>query len=164
MWLRHAIYRWLLPAAFLLPLWLLIGWGVFQAGGWAFLWVLFIAIPSVLIGQVVFTLLVRARPSARYSQAVSWWDVAGFGVWHALTIALGFYPPWFGLILAAAVAVAVAMVWLLLWQLWAEAKGPGSVHRADWIVINETSAEDRMPHEPGVVVIEEAPHRPGAAG
>ena len=26
MWLRQAFFRWLIPAAFLLPLWLLIGW------------------------------------------------------------------------------------------------------------------------------------------
>ena len=43
MWLRRAFFRWFLPAAFLLPLWLLVGWGVFQ-GGRAILWVLFIAI------------------------------------------------------------------------------------------------------------------------
>ena len=30
MWLRQAFFRWLIPAAFLLPLWLLVGWGVFQ--------------------------------------------------------------------------------------------------------------------------------------
>ena len=29
MWLRQAFFRWLIPAAFLLPLWLLIGWIVF---------------------------------------------------------------------------------------------------------------------------------------
>src|SRR5690349_9998248 len=49
MWLRRAFYGWLFPAAFLLPLWLLIGWAVFNAGGWAFLWVLFLAIPAVFI-------------------------------------------------------------------------------------------------------------------
>ena len=47
MWLRRAFFGWLIPAAFVLPLWLLIGWAVFNAGGWAFLWVLFLAIPGV---------------------------------------------------------------------------------------------------------------------
>lgn len=124
MWLRRAFYSWLFPASVVLPLWLLIGWGIFNAGGWAFLWVLFIAIPSVFVGQIVLTLLVRSRTSAREARMVSWWDVLGFGVWHALTIAVGFYPQaWFPLLLTGAIAAAVAMFWLMLWQLWSEARG-----------------------------------------
>lgn len=126
MWLRRAFYRWMFPAAVVLPLWLLIGWGIFNAGGWAFLWVLFIAIPSVFIGQIVLTLLVRARPSARETRTASWWDVLGFGVWHALTIAVGCYPQtWFPLLLTGAIIVAIALFWLMLWQLWGEARTSG---------------------------------------
>ena len=76
MWLRRAYYGWMIPAAFVLPLWLFVGWIAFNAGAWALLWVLLMAIPSVLIGQLVLTLLVRARPTARSERAVSWWDVA----------------------------------------------------------------------------------------
>lgn len=113
-----------MPAAFVLPLWLLVGWGIFNAGGWAFLWVLFIAIPSVFVGQLMLTLLVRARASVRETRMVSWWDVLGFTVWHALTIAVGFYPQaWFPLLLIGAIAVAIAMFWLTLTQLWNEARG-----------------------------------------
>jgi hypothetical protein len=115
-----------MPAAFVLPLWLLIGWGIFNAGGWAFLWVLFIAIPSVFVGQLVLTLLVRARASVRETRMVSWWDVLGFSAWHALTIAVGCYPQaWFPLLLTGAIAVAIAMFWLTLRQLWNEARGAG---------------------------------------
>ena len=124
MWLRRVFYRWLFPAAVVLPLWLLIGWGIFNAGGWAFLWVLFIAIPSVFLGQLVLTLLVRARPSARETGMVSWWDVAGFTLWHGLTIAVGCYPQaWFPLLLTGAIVTALVMFWLMLRQLWNEAKG-----------------------------------------
>lgn len=124
MWLRSAFYRWLMPAAFLLPLWLLVGWGIFNAGGWAFLWVLFIAIPSVFAGQLALTLLVRARPSVRETRMVSWWDVAGFTVWHALTIAVGCYvQTWFPLLLTGAIVIAIALFWLMLKQLWGEARG-----------------------------------------
>lgn len=116
-----------MPAAIVLPLWLLVGWGIFQAGGWAFLWVLFIAIPSVFVGQLLLTLMVRARPSVRETQAVSWWDVGGFTLWHGLTIAVGCYPQaWFGLLLTGAIATAIAMFWLQLRQLWSEAKGGDS--------------------------------------
>ncbi|MEV4774669.1 MFS transporter permease [Microbacterium sp. LTA6] len=126
MWLRQAFFRWLLPAAFLLPLWLLIGWGVTGAGGWAFL-LLLISMPAVFIGQLLLTLLVRSRPSVRVERAVSWWDVAGFTLWHGLTIAIGFFPQaWFGLLLTGAIVVGIALFWLMLWQLWSEAKGSGA--------------------------------------
>jgi len=120
------------PAAVVLPLWLLVGWGIFQAGGWAFLWVLFIAVPSVLIGQIVLTLLVRARPSVRAERAVSWWDVAGFGLWHVLIIAVGrFSETWFGWALGAAIVVALALFWSSLAQLWQEARGAGRAVMAE---------------------------------
>ena len=131
MWLRRAIFRWLLPAAFLLPLWLFVGWGVFNAGGWAFLWVLFIAVPSVLVGQLVLTMLTRSRPSVRAERAVSWWDVAGYGLWHALTISLGFYDErWWAPVMVLTVLVGVGMIWLQGWQLWREARTPAIILRA----------------------------------
>ncbi len=133
MWLRRTFYAWLLPAAFVLPLWLLLGWGIFNAGGWAFLWVLFIAIPSVLLGQLLFALLVRARPVARLDRAASWWDVAALGSWQALTVALGFYPEgWFGILLTLAILLGVGMIPLLLWQLWSEARGSLDALATGW--------------------------------
>src|SRR3546814_16152737 len=86
---RRAFFWWLFPAAVVLPAWLLAGWIAFDAGGWALLWVLFLAIPSVFFGQIVLALLVRARTSVRASRAVSGWDVLGFGVWPVLVIAPG---------------------------------------------------------------------------
>lgn len=128
MWLRRAFFGWLIPAAFLLPLWLLVGWGVFNAGGWAFLWVLLLAIPSVFIGELILTLLVRARGTVRAQRAVSWWDVCGFTLWHCLTIALGFYnPAWWAAVFILTIFVFVGLFWLVLWQLWREAKPTGLV-------------------------------------
>jgi hypothetical protein len=124
--LREAYFRWLLPAAFLLPLWLVIGGIVFHAG-WGMLWVLFIAVPSVFLGQLLLTLLTRSRASVRIDRAVSWWDVAGFTLWHALTIAVGcFIDGAFGWLLAGAVVVGIGLIWLQLWQLWNEARGSGA--------------------------------------
>lgn len=115
------MYRWLFPAAFVLPLWLLVGWSIFEVSGWAFIWVIFIAIPSVLIAQIILSLLVRARPSIAESRALSWIDVAGFGTWHALTILVGFYvEAWFGIALAAAIVAAVGVFWLSLRQMRSE--------------------------------------------
>lgn len=157
MWLRQAIFRWLLPAAFLLPLWLFIGWAVFQ-GGWAILWVLFIAVPSVLLGQLVLTLLTRSRASVRASRAVSWWDVAGFVLWHGLTIAVGcFIDGAFGWLLTGAVVVGLALFWLQLWQLWNEAKGSGSRLREtiSWSTIPRGDEPEPRAKDPDVIVVRE---------
>ncbi|MEW1961914.1 MFS transporter permease [Microbacterium sp. NPDC077644] len=160
MWLRRAFYRWMFPAVVVLPLWLLVGWGIFNAGGWAFLWVLFIAIPSVFVGQLALTLLQRARPSARETGAASWWDVLGFGVWHALTIAIGCYPQtWFPLLLTAAIVVGLGLFWLVLRQLWSEAGTAGVGIRFPSSVTPDAQpdAPRRAPADGDVFVIQEKP-------
>lgn len=160
MWLRRAFFRWLFPAAFLLPLWLLVGWGVFQ-GGWAILWVLLLGAPSVFVGQLVLTLLTRSRPSVRTARAVSWWDVAGFGLWHALTIAVGcFIPGAFGWLLAAAIVVGIGLVWLQLWQLWNEA-GSGTRLREtiSWRAEPAAAGEPAETRVHEVIVVRESESR-----
>lgn len=161
MWVRRAFFWWLLPAALLLPLWLFVGWGVFSAGAWAFLWVLFIAIPSVFVGQLVMTLLTRSRPSVRAQRAVSWWDVLGYGVWHALTIALGFFAAsWWAPVMVLTVLVGIALVWLQLWQGWREAReGRIVLHATDGTAYLSASGPASRPAdaEREVFVVEETP-------
>ncbi|TQK19778.1 hypothetical protein FBY40_2291 [Microbacterium sp. SLBN-154] len=155
--LRRAVYRWLFPAAFILPLWLLVGWGVFNAGGWAFLWVLLLGIPSVFIGQIVLTLLVRARGTVRAERAVSWLDVGGFAILHALTVSLGFFGTWWwGGAFGVTIAVALALFWAQLWQLWREARPAGLVafRTSSSAYLGEGSRSTR-PRPSDVVVIEE---------
>lgn len=167
MWLRRAFYWWLVPAAFVLPLWLLIGWGVFDAGGWAFLWVLFLAIPGVFLWQLLVTLLVRARGTVREDRAVSWWDAAGFTVWHVLVISLGFYDQsWWALTLVTAILAGIGLFWLSLWQLWREAR-PGRIFLrtssgAAYIPPPTESASSTRAADPDVIVITERedPSRP----
>lgn len=164
MWLRRAFYHWLMPAALILPLWLVIGWGVFQAGGWAFLWLLFIAIPSVFLGQLVLTLLVRARGTVRAARAVSWWDLCGFTVWHGLIVAVGFYNPnWFWPALGLAVAAGLSMFWVSLYQLWREAR-PTSFVRVETTTAGISYVRPPDPQAPGdrrepsvIVVNEQSP-------
>lgn len=165
MWVRRAYFVWLIPAAFLLPLWLLVGWGVFDAGGWAFLWVLFLAIPGVFLWQLVLTLLVRARGTVRAERAVSWWDVAGFTAWHLLVIALGFYnPAWWAPTFVVALLAGVGLMWLALWQLWREATptrillGSG----ASAYPAAATAPPREQPREPDVFVITEKQAPPTA--
>ncbi len=165
MWLRRAFLLWLLPAAVVLPAWLLVGWGVFHAGAWAFVWVLFIAIPSVLIGELVLTMLVRLRGTVRADRAVSWWDVLGFGVWHALTVAVGFYnATWFVPVLALATCAGLAVFWLSLWQLWREARGGAVLLRTGAGVgyIPPPAAPRHATGDPEVIVVTERPAPPRA--
>ncbi len=123
MFLRRGLYAWLFPAALVLPLWLLLGWGIFTGGGLAFLWVLFIACPSVFLGQLLISFLIRARGTVRAERAVSWWDVLGLTVWHGLTIAVGvFNDAWFAPVLVGAILAGFGMIVLSFWQLWREAK------------------------------------------
>jgi hypothetical protein len=122
MWLRRGFFGWMIPAAFVLPLWLFVGWIISGANGWGFVWMLF-AVPGVFLWQLLLTLLVRARGTVRAHRALSWWDVLGFAVWHLLIISLGFFDQaWWFPVMATAVLVGVGLFWLELWQLWREAK------------------------------------------
>jgi len=126
--LRRLFLHWLFPAAFVLPLWLFVGWIVFSGGSaWGLLW-LFVAVPAVFVSQLALALLVRARGSVRDSRAVSWRDVAGLGIWHAVIIALGlfdsrvFFP-----LLVLSIVGALVLFWSSLSQLWNEARGAMTV-------------------------------------
>jgi len=157
MWLRRAFYGWLIPAAFLLPLWLLVGWGVYNAGGWAFIWVLFLAIPGVFLWQLLLTLLVRARGTVRAHRAVSWWDVLGFTVWHLLVVSLGFFnPAWWATAMVVAIIAGVGLFWLALWQLWSEAR-PGTMmlRTTGGVTYLPPIASEQAQERPEVIVITE---------
>lgn len=160
--LRRLFFRWLLPASIVLPAWMILGWALFGRDGWGLLWVLLMAIPGVFVAQLILTLLTRSRPSVRAERAVSWQDVAGFGVWHALTILVGCFIdgafPW---LLTAAVVVAVALFWMQLRQLWNEARGTGARLRETiaWSTIAPSQRADRTAAEPDVIVIEESRSR-----
>ncbi|GAA1965112.1 MFS transporter permease [Microbacterium deminutum] len=164
MWLRRAFYGWLIPAAFLLPLWLLIGWGVYNAGGWAFLWVLFLAIPGVFLWQLLLTLLVRARGTVRAHRAVSWWDVLGFGAWHLLVISLGFFnPAWWAPVMVVTVLAGVGLFWLELWQLWSEAKPSQLVLRTAEGLAYMPPMSPHASAEPQEVIVIAEKQRPSAS-
>ncbi|WP_454141565.1 MFS transporter permease [Microbacterium lacticum] len=127
--LRSGFFRWLIPAAFVLPLWLFIGWIVFGANPLSLLWVLLSA-PIVLIGQLILTLLVRARPTARTEQAVSWTDLALIGGWNVLIVALGvFSNPWWWALFVVTVIVGVAALVAAFRRLWREARPAGTLLR-----------------------------------
>jgi hypothetical protein len=161
MWLRRAFYGWLIPAAFVLPIWLLVGWGVFNTGGWAFLWVLFLAIPGVFLWQLLLTLLVRARGTVRAHRAVSWWDVLGFAVWHIMVIALGFFnPAWWAPMMVLTILAGIGLFWLALWQLWSEAKPSRFVLHTSGGVAYLPAMSQADPAEPREVIVVSEKQRP----
>lgn len=125
--LRSGFYRWLIPSAFVLPFWLFVGWIIFGANPLSLLWVLLSA-PIVLVGQLILTLLVRARGTARAERAVSWTDMGLIGGWHVLIIALGvFSNPWWWPLFALTIVVGAAALWGALAQLWREARPAAAV-------------------------------------
>ncbi|MFT4051755.1 MAG: MFS transporter permease [Microbacterium sp.] len=125
--LRRGFYLWLIPAAFVLPLWLYVGWIISGASALSLVWVL-VSTPIVFVGQLVLTLLVRARGTARAERAVSWTDVGLIGGWNALIVMLGFFSnPWWWSLFAVTVAVGVGALWGVFAQLWREAKPVGGL-------------------------------------
>lgn len=127
--LRSGFFRWLIPAAFVLPLWLFIGWIISGASPLSLLWVLLSA-PIVLVGQLILTLLIRARGTVRAERAVSWTDLGLVGGWHVLIVALGFFGnPWWWPVFAVTIVVGVCALWSAFAQLWREARPVGAVLR-----------------------------------
>lgn len=129
MQLRQAFFRWLVPAAFVLPLWLIVGWIITGSSAWALLWVL-VSVPIVFLWELLLALLVRARGTVRATRAVSWTDVGLFGAWHLLIVALGtFHATWWWPTFAVAVLVGLGLLWAQLAQLWRESRPAGAVLR-----------------------------------
>ena len=88
------------------------------------------AAPIVLIGQLILTLLVRARPTARAEQAVSWTDLALIGGWNVLIVALGIFSnPWWWALFVVTVIVGVAALVAAFRRLWREARPAGTLLR-----------------------------------
>lgn len=106
-------------AAFAIPVWLFVGWGVYGGSGWGFLGILITA-PVVFIALLVIALIVFARPAVRRERMVSWKDVALFTVLHGSLIALGFFGQNTTLFVALALLAGIAGFWLSLWELFTD--------------------------------------------
>lgn len=148
MWVRRGFFRWLLPAAAALPLWLFVGGAVFGAGALSFLGVFFVLAPAVLVGQLVLTLVIRLRPLVRADRAVSWWDVLVVTAWQGTVVALGcFMLASYGALVLVSVLVYVVALWSSTAQLMREWRAVAAAAQAP--------AADG--HTGGVYVIHEAP-------
>ncbi|RNE58488.1 MFS transporter [Cryobacterium tepidiphilum] len=121
MLIRRAFFYWQFIAAAVLPLWLVVGWPIFGAGGWKILGVF---VGAVLLGLALLLVAVLnyARKDVRRKRIVSWPDVALLSVWHALIVFVGFYAdvaPWVSVLV---IVVGVAAFWLSAWELYDAAR------------------------------------------
>jgi hypothetical protein len=114
--IRRAFFYWQFLAAFVLPAWLFVGWGLFGGSGWGFVGLLVTA-PIVFIALLVIALIVYARPLVRSSRMVSWKDVLLYLVLHGSVIGLGFFGPSTTVFVVLAVLTAIVGFWLTLWEL-----------------------------------------------
>lgn len=120
MWLRKAFYRAMLPAAILLPLWLLIGRGLIVSGpGWELV-LLFFACPILTILMAGVAGLIFARKRVRGSKAVAWADVTLLSVWYLAIIAAGLVS--YEVMAVLVVVLSVAAFWAAAWMLFAETR------------------------------------------
>jgi hypothetical protein len=118
--IRRALYYWQFIAVIVLPLWVLVGRGIFGSSvGWDF--VLFLLLcPILAFALVAIAGLTTARKSVRSQRAVSWIDAGVLAGWHAVIIGYGFVD---APVLAALIVVAaVAGFWIALWQLVTETR------------------------------------------
>ncbi|BDI21907.1 hypothetical protein [Herbiconiux sp. L3-i23] len=114
--LRRAFFYWQTAAALVLPVWLLIGWGIWGTSAGELLGVAITA-PILVVALLIVVGLTIARRSVREKRAVSWLDVGVLTFWHAMLIGLGFFGPaanWFAVF---AVIGAIVAFWSAVWQL-----------------------------------------------
>ncbi|TQO20902.1 hypothetical protein FB472_2558 [Rhodoglobus vestalii] len=118
--IRHAFYYWQFIAVIVLPVWVLVGRGVFGSSvGWDF--VLFLLLCPILAFSLLAVVgLTAARKSVRSEKAVSWIDAGVLAGWHAVIIAYGFVDA--PLLAALVVVAAVVGFWIALWQLVTETR------------------------------------------
>ncbi|MGV8884249.1 MAG: MFS transporter [Microbacteriaceae bacterium] len=120
MFSRRALFYWQFTAAIVLPLWVIVGQGLFGAtDGWDI--VLYIVLGVILgFSMVVIAAITFLRKSVRTTRTVSSQDAVVLVVWHLAIIAYGFYSqPILATVIVFMTAVAF---WSALWQLFAETR------------------------------------------
>jgi hypothetical protein len=111
----------MLIAAVVLPIWPLVGWGIFGGGGWQFL-VLVIAMPILFVTMAIVAGLIWARPTVRREKAVSWLDVGVLSLWQACVIGFGLFGPSSNAFAVLGVLAGLAAFWVVSWQFFTDAR------------------------------------------
>jgi len=116
MWLGRALLRWQLIAIPVLPLWLLIGYGVFGAGPAGF-FLLFLGCAVLFVFLAVIAGLTRLRPVVRERRALGGRESVLLLAWHAALVGLGFFSATGVGFAVASVVLGLGVFWLTVWQL-----------------------------------------------
>jgi hypothetical protein len=162
--LRRAILRWQLFAIPVLPLWLLVGFGVFGGGAGGF-FLLFIAAVVLFAFLAVLAGITRLRPPVRDTRAVGAWDAAVTVAFHVALVGLGFFGATGVAFGVAAALLGLTTFWLTAWQLTREWRDrvSGAVARASARVdLGSRSSvrpgPRRRPDDGDTIVVHEAGH------
>ncbi|GHD38662.1 hypothetical protein D9V29_06990 [Mycetocola manganoxydans] len=161
--LRRVFRSWMFIAAVVLPIWPLIGWGIFGGGGWEFL-VLIISMPVLFIAMLTVAGLIWARPTVRREKAVSWYDVGALTLWQASVIGFGLFGPASNAFAVLGVLAGIATFWLVLWEFFTDAKKRARETLAEF---EQMAARPTLrPNRPRgdaeeIIVIQETRDRPG---
>src|SRR6218665_3834724 len=107
----RGIYRWQFLAIFALPLWLVVGWGIFGHGGWGLIG-LFFAAPVSSDSPALVPFPSRIRPSVRAERTLSWRYLPALALWHGLLLGLGFYGSTGMLFVLLGILGALCSFWL----------------------------------------------------
>jgi hypothetical protein len=119
--IRRAFRTWMVIAAVVLPIWPLIGWGIFGGGGWQFV-ALLIAMPILFVAMLSVAGLVWARPTVRREKAVSWLDVGILTLWQVSVIGFGLFGPSASAFAVFGVIAGLATFWVVLWEFFTDAR------------------------------------------
>lgn len=152
MWLGRALLRWQLVAIPVLPLWLLIGYGIFGAGPAGF-FLLFLGSGVLFVFLAVIAGMTRLRPAVGERRALGGWDTVLLVAWHLALIGLGFFGATGIAFGVASVVLGLGVFWLTVWEMareWRDRVG---------VVAAQTSTPPRPTRRPGddgdVIIVHE---------
>lgn len=152
MLLRRAFFYWQFIAALVLPLWLFVGWGLSSGSGWSFVGLLVLA-PMLFVFMLVVSVVVYMRSSVRRSNAVSWWDVAVIGAWHASIVAFGFFSEANEAVAVLGVLLGLASFWVAMWQLVTETRAKAREALREFEQMSTRPSTPRQPVVDGGVYV-----------
>jgi hypothetical protein len=152
MMLRRVLLKWQLIAIPVLPLWLLVGWGVFGAGAAGF-FLLFLGTAVLFVFLAVLAGLARLRPTVRTEHALGRWDAAATVAFHLAVIGLGFFGVTGVAFGVATVLLGLATFWLMLWELLGDWRTRMSAAAAQASVRPDAAPRYRRPPDDGDVII-----------
>jgi hypothetical protein len=115
MWFRRAILLAALPAAVILPLWVIVTQGIVAAPSAGQYLALVVVCPILFAVMIATAALLRARKSVRTARAFSWRDSVMLAAGWLALLASGIFP--LPALIVADVVLVIGAFWLALWEL-----------------------------------------------